>query len=231
MAFPPDDLQALASAALRVAKPAIKPHIIRVSAKRRRLLRRLAVVAWSVSALLLSIFVAIAIIERHHLHYLGYDGPISWRAVMARPGGFVIARGVFDRPNTKTGWNFRSRNASDSVLTTWVQSDSNFLGFQSGRYRTLEHAAAVYPDETIASEAGYFTLPYWPFIGATAILPAGAAVYLCKALLHRARRKPGFCRKCNYDLRSSINRCPECGTPFTNTAAPRATNVIPTSMR
>lgn len=44
-------------------------------------------------------------------------------------------------------------------------------------------------------------------------MPIGATWVIC---FHRRRKrkKLGLCLKCGYDLRASIERCPECGTAF-----------------
>jgi hypothetical protein len=53
----------------------------------------------------------------------------------------------------------------------------------------------------------------WPFIG----LPAGIAVWrvlVTRRLRDKQRADAGRCVKCNYDLRASSDRCPECGFKF-----------------
>ena len=49
----------------------------------------------------------------------------------------------------------------------------------------------------------------WKLVLASAGLPA---VWLVRTLWGRASRLPGHCRHCNYDLRATPHRCPECGT-------------------
>jgi len=54
-------------------------------------------------------------------------------------------------------------------------------------------------------------------LGWTAYFAPTVAVYVAiqsrRALERRRERVGRFCRVCNYDLRASIGRCPECGTP------------------
>ena len=55
----------------------------------------------------------------------------------------------------------------------------------------------------------WISLPLW-----IPTLVFGISLYACRPLLHRRRRKRkklGLCLKCGYDLRSSKDRCPECG--------------------
>jgi hypothetical protein len=54
----------------------------------------------------------------------------------------------------------------------------------------------------------YVRVPIW------AIAIAFAALPLVRALRYRGerRRRVGFCARCNYDLRATTDRCPECGT-------------------
>ncbi len=60
----------------------------------------------------------------------------------------------------------------------------------------------------------WFSLPLW-----IPTLVFGISLSLCRPLLHHRRRKRkkfGLCLKCGYDLRASKERCPECGTGFSN---------------
>ena len=54
-------------------------------------------------------------------------------------------------------------------------------------------------------------VPFWFIILMLLILPA---IRLRTALRERRHRKRGHCESCGYDLRASLDRCPECGTAF-----------------
>ncbi len=59
-------------------------------------------------------------------------------------------------------------------------------------------------------------VPIWPIAALFAVaLPSLALAY---RLRRRRCHKMGLCIKCGYDLRGSQERCPECGTPFDETA-------------
>ncbi len=52
--------------------------------------------------------------------------------------------------------------------------------------------------------------PYWPLVALTAACPAWV---VARAVRTRRRRERGLCEQCGYDVRSTPDRCPECGTP------------------
>jgi hypothetical protein len=52
-------------------------------------------------------------------------------------------------------------------------------------------------------------VPYW-FVFALVLAP----MLLTSVRSFRRRHRKGHCVKCNYDLRASTDRCPECGQPI-----------------
>ncbi|HET6247916.1 MAG TPA: hypothetical protein VFE47_09480 [Tepidisphaeraceae bacterium] len=53
-------------------------------------------------------------------------------------------------------------------------------------------------------------LPHWVVCLGSIILPA---TWISVKYRARRRRKAGQCRACGYDLRATVERCPECGAP------------------
>jgi len=51
-------------------------------------------------------------------------------------------------------------------------------------------------------------IPYWSPAVVLAILPA---IWIWRLVKHGRRRRAGHCPKCDYDLRATPGRCPECG--------------------
>jgi hypothetical protein len=70
------------------------------------------------------------------------------------------------------------------------------------------------------------SLPLWP-----AVLLISAAAYLSARRVRRIseRRRKGLCLNCGYDLRYAQLRCPECGTPTSESANAERTDTKPTS--
>jgi len=56
-------------------------------------------------------------------------------------------------------------------------------------------------------------IPYWALTGITTILPVRRLVIFFR---NRSRRRAGHCPNCNYDLRATTDRCPECGHRITS---------------
>jgi hypothetical protein len=59
-----------------------------------------------------------------------------------------------------------------------------------------------------------WVIPYWAPLLAVGPVPAFLAVF--GMVRHVARRIRGRCDACGYDLRASLERCPECGYPVLN---------------
>ena len=60
-------------------------------------------------------------------------------------------------------------------------------------------------------------IPYWSPALLFSILPA---IWIWRFFKYGHRRKIGHCPKCNYDLRATPERCPECGWNENKTGVP-----------
>jgi len=98
-----------------------------------------------------------------------------------------------------------SRGRSRFAIYHWAGWSEDF-----GIYRQLEAVdTSLFLDQIAPPWGGYtFTIPYWLLFLVTAVAPG---IWLTKRL-RRKRTLPGLCPKCQYDLRATPDRCPECGT-------------------
>lgn len=64
----------------------------------------------------------------------------------------------------------------------------------------------------------WVAVPCWELATISALPPLLAAA---RAFARRKRSRAGFCPRCEYDLRASTDRCPECGTPIIEKAGRR----------
>ena len=87
--------------------------------------------------------------------------------------------------------------APTGVLAIEEASDRRFLGF------TVPHGSVSGPD----AEWWPWACPLWVIVLLTGIAP------VARLWGYRRQRHPGQqCAICNYDLRATPDRCPECGT-------------------
>lgn len=144
-------------------------------------------------------------------HYLGSDGYSisSWGGrvfiqhvrVHSRAQPFVIALRVpglieDDRESDPEYWRSISKFHLD-VMGLWKAefpraSLGNAFGFG------YHHVSDPYESMDTLS------IPYWSLAAVSLLLPIAWS-------RRAARRVPGRCRVCGYDLRATPNRCPECG--------------------
>src|SRR5205814_2367741 len=86
------------------------------------------------------------------------------------------------------------------------------LGFSYGR--------GAIPVPGGKADLRWLTLPYWAIFASSAILPFIAARKRWRSRQRRLRTIGARCPNCNYDLRATPDRCPECGAITKRQPAP-----------
>jgi len=100
-----------------------------------------------------------------------------------------------------------------------------FLGFEVKREVAVRYRAFSASSEVVGQQTTVI-VPIPAIVVFSAAMPFFQIVILIRAR-RRARRGPGLCNSCGYDLRASQDRCPECGTLITSSAA----NIVKTKDR
>jgi hypothetical protein len=132
-----------------------------------------------------------------HLCLLGFRTPMSKNCDYDFPARLHIE-------------SFSARGVQDSLQRShydwWVvQPTRSVLGFSWNNHTLLPQF------QPPGFNAHVFSIPLWFLAGAFSIAPTARFLYLSRK--HKRRRR-SLCIHCGYDLRASIHKCPECGSPI-----------------
>jgi hypothetical protein len=153
--------------------------------------------------LLVMLFTTIAVLDvRGHWH-----GDVAWATIGDQVLGVNSSKGEV---------------LLDGSLGCRVERGAHWYSYDLNTYDILHDpcryvVAGFGADTYQVSSAGYPTvrefsvlLPSWFMLSLMSLLPAWY-LHRRKKLAGRLSR-PGHCLKCDYDLRATPDRCPECGT-------------------
>lgn len=147
-----------------------------------------------------------------HVRYIWHDGRDAWGlvncdgrlqlVVVRNQQGYGFEDGFHFLGGAVGWWEMRGGiRGANRLGVGWFVGGVPFQGSWGGPT----------PPPTYVWLYDAYYLDYWlPFV-LTAFLPA---VWLLQFVRKRGRRRVGYCRICGYDLRASVVRCPECGTPI-----------------
>ena len=166
-------------------------------------MRRLARISFGV-ATVLSIIVGAAVLFMWPVSYR-WDDEAEFRCgkqlfVLRSNGG--LARFVWDSnfPGSEAArWERKAVGTKDGIR---YHGDSDPFHGIEWHYKTGEQGGAVVTWRVL-------TVPYYGLFMLSLALPVMRGLMFMRR--RRARRRPGCCVVCGYDLRATPERCPECG--------------------
>ena len=138
--------------------------------------------------------------ERWFVGVEGWHGVFVAGALREREGG--VRTGGLVRSSAGLFW----KNNDGWPLGPFVEGVSGFTGFG---FRWLDDPPPLLSD---SHNGLVLSAPFWAMV---AIFSTGPVLWgrrRFREAMHRKRSLRGLCPVCGYDLRSSFERCPECGT-------------------
>ena len=112
-----------------------------------------------------------------------------------------------DLPEPSHDWNWEDQTEWQYEIVQPEQEPATLLsplGFW--RYRVDNSSAYT------RSKISVIVIPWWSLSVMAAILPFTVMLRSVISRLRQSSTKKGRCRACDYDLRATPDRCPECGT-------------------
>lgn len=144
------------------------------------------------------------------------------RCVGGRALIWIVSQPMSDRP---PGWQFRT-DLPRQVLSSRIQLSDRELaadeasslyqqfsgrGSWHGAGFGFEHTRDI-ADDGLPYRDLSLILPIWALAAVSALLPLAAATAILRTRSRAKASLGGLCPTCDYDLRASSERCPECGT-------------------
>jgi hypothetical protein len=171
--------------------------------------RRFTRGVWAASAVLLLLSTAACLRSAWRIDELAFTAGKDRYELVARAGGIRIMRLEDVRDVFPAAFTTVPRTPTTD--TDWEPETAGALRWRDTRLGVERMRGTVwYGGQTYVLFTG-FVFPWWMLCAASAVPPALASAGAAILRRRKARKTPGRCHQCGYDLRASPAGCPECG--------------------